>query len=169
MAIIGGGCLALVAWMRSIGREDGVYRGYFSGRFSMDRLIKRIDPAVKIEGSGGGGGASTGDPYMTDYIHLLSSERPISRDLVDSLREAVLAEAKNAGVSILGSKDIAGGDSNYPANGVRFTTWGFQILYDDHGWKGSLTLRLTTKSIKDLERLGHKGEISENIAVFARR
>jgi len=150
-------------------RGSDAYQGYFAKRFSIHRLVGQSDSSVRIEGTGGGGGGGSSGPFITKYTHTLKGERAFTEDLVNALQRQVLSELATEGIRVVDMKDVNGGDSNYPTAGVRLTTWGFQVLFDDHGYKGVLTIRLMSKVIRDVETsLGPQAELFENIVVFPR-
>jgi hypothetical protein len=143
------------------------YRGYFSQTDRIKKLVGVVDPQVTVSGAGASNGSNS-VLYESQATHTLTSTRPITLDLVRGLREQLLNDLANHGIQAKGNLDQSGHEHDYPTARVRFVTWGFQVIFHDHGWKGAVTIRLTAKTIPGTESMGHLGELFENIVVFPR-
>jgi hypothetical protein len=108
----------------NVKRSGRHYHGYFHHDQRFHALVSRVDPAVKIQGTGGGGGGS--ELLMAHFTHSLISDRPIGEELLQKLRSQLRQDMQAQGIKILEDKDANAGDSNYPVAGVRLITWGFQ-------------------------------------------
>lgn len=159
---------AASAWYAGAMRSTPLYRGYFAHDQWILKLIPRADPAVKVQGSGGGGGGGSGAPLIYKSTHSLTAGHPITEDLLKGIQRILLEEFSARGIKVLANKDLNGADSNYSAAGVRMITWGFQIVFEENGYKGVVSVRLMSKTIPGTESMGHLGELFDNIVVFPR-
>ena len=164
LVLFGGVCALFLATKRG----SDAYQGYFSKTYSFNRLISQSDDTVRVEGSGGGGGGGTATPFITRFTHQLGGSKPFTEDLLNAMRRRIQEDLRSEGIKIIEIRDVPGADSNYPTAGIRLITWGFQVLFDDHGWKGLVTYRLTSREIRELEKQGPRAELFENIVVFPR-
>src|SRR5688572_22464472 len=147
-------------------RKSPAYEGYFKDH-SMHRVIGRIAGAPRIQGAGGSGSNLIGSPHTYSSTYSLVRDREISEELLTSIQKIVLEDMKQREVRVLKEQNAPGSDSNYPTAQVRLRTWGFQILFDDDGWKGAYTVRLMQKEIPE-PMLTHMAELWENLVIFPR-
>ena len=142
------------------------YEGYLVGSNGMMDLVRKFDPPVKLDGGGGGAGGPFGRILWRTY--RLTSTQPINQSYFDGLRNLLVEDLKHQGIRIIEIRDLPVSNKEPSSINTRgfLLSWGFEILVDDHGYKGLVAIRLLPVPGTDAVNSGNQAELHENIVVF---
>ena len=127
-------------------------------------FLRQIDPEVKVDGGGGGGGDGAGQVYWKTY--QLTLNQPLDERLIETLRDRHLEDLRAQGVRVFMVRDLPVPASKDMESRGFLKSWGFEILVEDQGCKGLISIRLVSRPSAGAETPGHKAELYENIVVF---